>query len=582
MKRILMLVLIIFSNNLFAINEEEILNAMRDEINRSMEELKLDGLKRPYYIEYRLSIKDVNQIASKLGNTKSFDTNSYALLNVGLRVGDYKFDNTNFFDVGLSFFGSSDDEERFKNRRIPVDIDYNSLRRELWLATDAAYKQSAELLSKKEASIKNKTRVDTTSDFLRIPVNTYNMKTKHPDFDFNKYKNLTNKVSKVFREYPDIFISYAGIEFLPETIYYVNSEGIEYIKTEMMTGFEIVAYTQADDGMPVADFYTAYGKTPDDLPDEDSLLNAAKLVAETTVNLKKAEPLNDHYSGPILFTGKASAELFSQIFAPNLVTQRDVLTENGVQSEDRNKAFQMKIGGRVLPDFLSVKAIPNKDKYNETILLGNYQLDDSGVKPQDVLLVENGYLQALLSERIPTRRVKESNGHKFGGAAMYTNLHLFSSEDKIKTYDELKNKMIELCKARELEYGIVVKKIINQNLMVTTLFKESQGNYEIPRGSGNFAIAELYKVYPDGTEELIRGGSGKGFNHRSFRDVIAVGNQEYALNLLAPSVISPFISGGEQFVGASIISPDLLFEDGEIRMMDGTFIKPPILSNPLN
>ncbi len=567
--------------NLLSANDEEILQAMRAELDRSMNELKMDGLDKPYYIEYKLSIKDVNQVSAVLGNLRSYDTVRTASVNVEVRVGDYKFDNTNFFDVGLGFFGSSDDEERFKNRRIPVNPDYSSLRRELWLATDAAYKQSAEIFSKKKSVLENRSRVDTTSDFLKIPVNQTFIKKEHPEFNLEKYISLCNDVSAVFREYPEIFKSSAGMEFIPETIYYVNSEGMEYIKTEMMTGLEIVAFSIADDGMPVADYFTAYADTPEELPSYDSLMNAAKDIAVSVATQLRSDSFDEPYSGPVLFTGQAAAELFVQTFAPNFVTQRDVITESGVQSDERNKAFQMKIGGRVLPDFLSVEAKPKMEEFNGTYLLGNFELDDTGKEPENINLVENGYLKNLISERIPTRRVRESNGHKRKGAAMYSNLILKSESDKQMSYEELKSKMIEFLKARELEYGIIVKKVMNRNLMFTTLFRETSGKYEIPRGDGKIAVAEAYKVYHDGREELVRGATGAGFNHRSFRDVIFTGSDLYVHNLLASAVISPFITGGGQYVGASVIVPDLLFEDAEIRSIDGNFKNPPSLSNPL-
>jgi TldD protein len=574
-------IFLFISYSSFATNKEEILQAMRDEIQRSLNELQMEGLEKPYYVEYKLTIKNVNQLSSVLGNITSYDTAKTASLNVGLRVGDYKFDNTNFFDVGLSFFGSSDDEERFKNRRVSIEPDYKSLRRELWLATDAAYKQSAEIYSKKKSVLENRTRVDTTRDFLKIPVNKKYISKKHPDFDLNYYRDLCNQLSSEFKNYSQIYKSSVGIEFIPETVYYVNSEGIEYIKTEMMTGLEIVAFSIADDGMPIADFQTFYSNIPNELPTTDSLMATVKKIASSVVNQLNSQSVNEPYSGPILFTGQAAAELFAQIFAPNLVTQRDVITESGVQSDEQNKAFQMKIGGRVLPDYLSLEAKPNLEKYNEIPLLGNYQIDDSGLEPQDVLLVEDGYLKNLLSERIPTRRVHKSNGHKRDGGAMYSTLVLEPNDDVQKDYEQLKEKMIEFLKARELEYGYIIKKVMNKNLMFTTLFRLTNGKYQIPRGDGKIAPVETYRIYQDGREELVRGASGAGFSPRSFRDIVLTGNKPYVYNFLAQAVISPFVSGGSQFIGSTVIIPDLLFEDAEIRMQDGNFEKPPILPNPL-
>ena len=112
--------LVFFVNTFFLFSQkldkydEEILKAMRDEIKVSLNELKLESLKSPYYVEYELVISEPISMKSVNGSFVEKSENKSIILNVGLRVGNYKFDNSNFFDVGLSFFGSSDDEERFK------------------------------------------------------------------------------------------------------------------------------------------------------------------------------------------------------------------------------------------------------------------------------------------------------------------------------------------------------------------------------------------------------------------------------------------------------------------------------------
>ncbi|MDQ1265343.1 MAG: hypothetical protein QG635_493, partial [Bacteroidota bacterium] len=498
----------------------------------------------------------------------------------GVRVGNYKFDNTNFFDVSLGFFGSGDDEESFKQRQVPVNMDYNSFRRELWLSTDAAYKQSAEILSKKEATIKNRLRKDTTDDFLKItPEKKYDT-IPIPSIDLKKYENLCRDISAIFNKYPEISISTVGIEYLPKRVYYVNSEGMEYIKTELYIGLEVVAATQAKDGMPLANIYSCYGLTPSDLPTADSLQRAVEFAAKKLVEELSAKQLEESYSGPVLFEGQAAAALFGQVFAPNLVAQRAAMTESGVQENDRYGAFQSKIGGRVLPEFMSVNAYPTKLKYNGVPLAGYYKIDDDGILAKDILLVENGYLKNLLSSRVPTRRVRQTNGHRRGGAPMISNIVMNSDAEHSKSRKELTEKMLKLCMDRELPFGIIVRKAMDLNIMYTTLYRLSYGSYPVGSYSGKIALLEAYKVYPDGREELIRGIEAAGFTAQSFKDILFTGKSEYVNNYLAPAVVSPFVSGGSQYVASSVSVPDLLFEDGEISIIESDFPKPPILSNP--
>ncbi len=563
-----------------AMPTDQIMQAMSDEIDRTMN-LQLKDLQKPYYLEYKLTITKPHALNSTLGSITEATHTKTAELTTQVRVGDYQFDNTNFFDVGLSFFGSSDDEESFKGRQIPLELDYSTLRRELWLASDAAYKQSAELLSKKEAAMKNLMRKDTTRDFIKLPPEKHIDTIAVPELDTAKYKKLCNDVSAVFKKYPDIQVSTIVMEFIPETVYYVNSEGREYIKNDLYTGFEIVAYTQADDGMPLTDMYTALGLLPDDLPSRDSLISAAENVAKRLIEHREADYLPQSYSGPILFEGQAAAEVFAQVFAPNFVTQRRAMTGNGKQDRGPYAAFQTKIGGRVLPEFMSVHAGPLKKEYENTLLAGHFTLDDQGVKPGKVKLVENGYLKNLLSDRTPTRRVRETNGHNRGGSPMLSNIFVTVLDRRSVSNDSLKARMMELCKMRELPYGLVVRKVLDRNIMYTTLMRLTNGEFPIIRNNKKLRTLALYKVYSDGREELIRGGETYGITVQSFKDIILAGKNEYAMNYLAPAVISPFISGGKQYVGASIVTPELLFEDGEIKPLDEDFPKPPLMANPV-
>ncbi len=571
------------NNNLYS-QDNDIIKAMQDELQRSLNELKLENLQRPYYIEYTLKIKQSFEIRGFLGSITEKTSPKIANVTVGLRVGDYKFDNTNFFDFGLSFFGSGDEEESFRNRRIPIELDYKTIRRELWLATDAAYKQVSETFAKKQSVLKSRLINDTTHDFIRLEPEKINDIRKIPDFDTKKFENYVKIISNIFKQYPEFTSSTALVEYIPETTYYINSEGRQFIKTEFYTGVELAATTQADDGMPLSSFYTCIVKAPDDIPSLDSLEKASKLVAENLSQLRKQKILEESYSGPIIFEGQAAVEIFAQVFAPNLVTQREPLTESGKQSSERYMAFQSKIGGRVLPEFLSLKATPTRDKAFGVPLVGNYKIDDDGVLAQDVELVKDGFLKNLLSSRVPTKRVRNTNGHQRGGAAMISILEIESDEKHSLSKAELKNKLIQLCKDRELPYGLIVRKIYNQNIQLTTLFQLNPGDFSFSFGGGQAKqpLIEVYKVFPDGKEELVRGCEAKGFTHQTFKDILNVSKEKYVLNYLAPAITSPFMSGGSQYLPATVIVPDLLFEDGEIAPVEEDFPKPPILKNPLS
>lgn len=567
-----------------ATDRSELFRAMDDEILRAMTDLAIGDLPRPYHIEARLTF--VNRLGghASLGSIENIDSTRVNTLSVRVRVGTPQFDNTNFFDVSLGFFGSADDEEPFTNRVVPLELDYATLRRELWLALDACYKQSVEVYAKKQASIKNRTRSDTTWDYYFQGPNTEVDTSVAPlRASAQTFKSTLEAVSGEFKHAPFIQAARVTMEFMPEEQLYVTSEGRRAHKFEAFTGFEITASTQAVDGMPISDSYAAYSIAPSDLPSVDSLKSAARamiarLKKQTTASRMEA------YSGPVLFVGQAAAELVAQQFAPYLVSQRTQASEAGASvGNNALMAFQNKIGARVLPEFLSVRAEPSLSELNGTPVAGHFTVDDEGYRAEDLQLVDKGYLRTLFASRVPTKRIKGSNGHSRNGAAMLDVVRVQCEDsDREESTEDLIEHLLKLVKDRELEYGIIVNLVQDRNLLMTGLFPIMLNDLPFPSGQGTVPLISVEKIYPDGRREPVRGVEAAGFSPGTFKDILAVGTAPTVHNYLAPSVVPGYISGGSGYSIATIITPDLLFEDVEIRPLESDLPKLPMVESPLN
>ncbi|MEJ7606431.1 MAG: hypothetical protein WKF37_09215 [Bryobacteraceae bacterium] len=90
----------------------------------------------------------------------------------------------------------------------------------------------------------------------------------------------------------------------------------------------------------------------------------------------------------------------------------------------------------------------------------------------------------------------------------------------------------------------------------------------------------VYRVYPDGREELIRGMRFRGLSVRALKDISAVSTESAAfhyLNNLAPFAL---IGAGGYVAATSVVSPALLFEDLELEKPQDDLPKPPIVPPP--
>ena len=86
---------------------------------------------------------------------------------------------------------------------------------------------------------------------------------------------------------------------------------------------------------------------------------------------------------------------------------------------------------------------------------------------------------------------------------------------------------------------------------------------------------EGYKVFANGKKEKFSGMVVPSMNVLLFKDIVSTGNNRYTMNYLAPSIISPYLTGGDSYLPASITVPDLLFEDAELHLIEEDFKRPP-------
>jgi hypothetical protein len=108
------------------------------------------------------------------------------------------------------------------------------------------------------------------------------------------------------------------------------------------------------------------------------------------------------------------------------------------------------------------------------------------------------------------------------------------------------------------------------------------------RGAGPSgpAIVRAYRVTPDGVETLVRGLQFDTVPHAAFRDILEA-SSERSLYSFRPTVppamqmMSMMRGGPASDVVASLITPNLLFEELEIEKPDRPFQRPPIVASPL-
>ncbi|PYV20964.1 MAG: hypothetical protein DMG27_21855, partial [Acidobacteria bacterium] len=368
------------------------MKAMRDELSRSIEKLQLGSQSKPYFISYLVRDTTTTEASATFGSLSSSDKHRTRTLVVMVRVGDYSLDNTNFVSMRFGFGRMGMVRMSAGGVPLPLEDDYKEIRRQIWLATDAAYKNALEDLSGKRAALQVQTRGEDIPDFTREEPATITDEMPPAYLNGAEAEALVRDLSALFKQMPDVFSSSAHLEVINNDIRYVNSEGSSFTRLEPGVMLTAIAKSQAGDGMPLEDFVEAYGRSMQDLP-KTAL---ADRIRQIGARLKQL------HDGPVLVEGQAAAELFSRLLAPRLLAVRRPISDNpqlGMFFSQQSDTFVGRIGSRVLPAFLNVVDNPTLDQYHGVRLVGGYMVDEEGVRAHETRLVEKGTLKTLLASR---------------------------------------------------------------------------------------------------------------------------------------------------------------------------------------
>jgi microcin-processing metallopeptidase PmbA/TldD-like protein len=576
-------------------DNDQTLHAMLDEMARSKSRLELkipdkNEPVRPYFVEYRLLDLEVREVVAEFGTLLSSTRTRNRFMNVEARVGAYKLDSSNFIseDAFRGFIGSTGS--------VGIDRDYNSLRQDLWIATDQAFKEAVETYSRKQAYLSSLARQSDIDDFSRVEPVQHIEPLVAPDWTDRNWDQEARETSSALRTFPQVYESRVTYYLVYATEYLLTSEGTEIRSNRSFAAVEAGLNTLAEDGTPLNNFYSAYAAKPVDLPSVDTVRKNLNVAGSELMALRAAPTAQD-YTGPVLFEARAATPLLAQILGPALNGARPPLAFQPVVEQllsglGGKSDWTGKIGARVLPASVTLVDDPSAKEFHGTPLIGGFAVDEEGVPADKVSVAENGVLKELLMSRRPGPDSDKSNGHgraAFLNDAKPTMSNLFFSSAETLSPADLKKKFLEECRSEKLPYCLIVRKMDNPTLSFLHQedFSELLASFGGGAGTGDRLPLLVYKVYAgDGHEEIIRGSRIIGLNSRALRNIAGIGKDDFVYNYMqsqvngfAGTALGAFGSanGG---LPAAVVAPSLLFDEMEVRGARGEPKRLPLLPAP--
>lgn len=573
----------------FADFEATINAAMQDEINKNLELLKLEGLEDPYFVSYLVSDAKVTTVKSSLGGVIHSFSRPYRTHETKVFVGDHQRNNLNFAG-GIS-------TPKY-NMTLPMDNGYSTIRHRLSCSTDATYKSSAEIFENKKAAIQQQNIPEdllSLPDYAEVTPKTILLNTAKEEIQLSSLKELSIKLSKIFESYPTFTNSGVEIHAFQTDAYYLSSEGMKYCIPFSLIGLRVYAETIAEDGEALMNYFSLYTNRFDELPNDKELAKMTKEMAELLETIRQAPVMNKSYSGPVMFVGNAVGEIVGRLFVENnngLIARRKPILSDpsslyryGIPDFSENTLEDM-IGKKMISRDLSITLHDQKTHFGGIPLIGHFQYDADGITPEpELTLINQGVLQNMIKDRVPTPEFASPNGNNRlalsnGGLTTSVAPGVMELTGKTKmSIEKLKKKLISMAKEEDYEYAYIVTQIVatTSSLPNSTKYQTKNGFYH--------PIYVIRINVKDGSETILRAAKVSTVNMKSFKQIVAVSNEQQVYNTLLYGSNKKLQRFGNHLlygVPVSLIVPTaILFSDLDVKKDETVeHQKLPLVENP--
>jgi TldD protein len=529
-----------------------IMASLQAELDRSFTALKAQD-PPAYFVGYTVTETQRADVSGSNGALLNSTDSRNRWLEVSVRTGSYTLDDTHKV-------GERQQANGGPGTAVPVDDDTEVLRRAVWLETNKQYEASSQALIKIKTGkeVKVETAEGKAPDFSHEDPHTYIGEQAYIRVDRKPWEEKVRAYTKAFRDSTAVINSIVTFSAQAQNAYQVNTEGTQLQFGQIRYRLELFIQGKAPDGMDIDRYYNFDWVNPNEAPDDKAVYAAEGTMRKELEGLVAA-PINDPTVGPALLTGRAAAVFFHEVFG-----HRD----EGHRQKDvsEGQTFSNKVGEQILPSFLSIVDDTTEKRLGKQELLGYYQFDDEGVPAQRVTLVDHGVLKNFEMSRSPLADFPHSNGHgrrQLGATPVSRQGNLIVESNKTVTNAELRAKLIELIKAQNKTFGLLIDDIAGG--FTFTGRGQPQAFQVLP--------LVVYKVFADGRpDQLVRGVDIVGTPLAALTKIVATGD--------TPEVFNGYCGAESGSVPVSAASPAILTSELEVQKKESSTDRPPILPAP--
>lgn len=478
-------------------------------------------------------------------------------LDVDLRVGSRNLDNTHqrsgsSYYQGAASVGIGETAELFGQTL------HQSLRDSLWWETDQAYKSAAAEFIEAQAERRLRpVNDDDTADFsIETPV-TYIEPPVLFELDHAWWEQRIRSLSSIFRDHNDVHESFVRLEVSTTNRRFVSIEGHRIHTARVHARLSFGAATTTADGAELSRYDSIDVNDMRRIPNEDTIRSRIETMIRQLRDLNKA-PEAEPFVGPAILEGKAAAVFFHEVFGHRVEGHRQ-------RGDIEGQTFLDQIGQQIMNPNFDVYDDPTVQSVNGIDLNGYYQVDSEGTRAVRANLISKGAFVGFLMSRMPVRGFENSNGHgrrDTGFRPVARQANLFVDATRVTSRADLERALLDEVRRQGKPYGFVIGEVVG-------------GYTATQRGNPQAFVVEpamVFRVYPDGRRELVRGVALEGTPLSALSNTIAAAN-DFA-------VFNGYCGAESGAVPVSAVSPSLLLRQIEITREQTERNMPPLLPAP--
>jgi predicted Zn-dependent protease len=526
-----------------------LIETLNRELTRNFEILKKKADPAPYFLSYQVTDAETSSLSASWGAITNRGDNRRRALDVSIRVGSRQLDNYHFLEGDRPRFAAASP--------LPGEDHPLAIAQAAWRDTDRAWRAAAARYLKIKTTLQVKSASKGIEEFSTEKPAQSSKPVPRPKWNADEWAARLRKLSLEVESAPGLLGSEIGLVVRREVHTLVTSEGTRVEHGRTFARIQITIRGKAYDGQDLVTSDSFEADEPAGLPKDDVIAASVRNCTSQIRQLLRAQPA-DPFVGPAILSERAAGVFFHEIFGHRVEGHR-------LRDETEGHTFSASIDKPVLPPFLNVTFDPTRRAVGKISLFGWYDFDDEGVPAQPVEVVEKGTLKTFLMSRTPVAGIGKSNGH----GRTQPGMEVVSRQSNLLVSS---SRQVSMAKLKEL----LLEEVRKQNKPYGLYFDQVTGGYTTTRRGGLQAYTVIplvvYRIYPNGQQELVRGADIVGTPLSSFSRILATSD--------TTGVFNGYCGAESGNVPVSAVSPALLVSEIEIQRKPESRDLQPLVPRP--